>query len=228
MDILEAIESRRSVKHFDPAHEMTDAEIDSLIELAKLAPSSFNIQNYRFVVVKDRDLRQRVRNVAWNQAQVTDASLLIIMCADLKSYASNPARYWAHAPKSVQDVLVPAMIPFYKGNPQLERDEAMRSTGLAGMTLMLAARGMGYDSCPMVGFDPDAVARLIRLPQDHVISFMISIGKAIQPAWPRGERIANSEAVITDRFDPQYTKRLQADPLLVTEEISGSDVRNKR
>lgn len=200
MNIFEAIETRRALKHYDPNHRMPEADVARLIQLAKLAPSSFNMQNYRFVLVRDPELRKQIRAVAWNQAQVTDASLLVIMCADLNAHNENPARYWAHAPKEVQDMLVPALTPFYEGKPQLTRDEAMRSTGLAGMTLMLAARGLGYDSCPMVGFDAEAVAKLIHLPADHVISFMIAIGKPIKPAWPRGERLPDSEVVIENRF----------------------------
>lgn len=196
----EAIETRRAVKHFDPDHRMTEEEIARLIELAKLAPSSFNMQNYRFVLVRDPELRKEIRAVAWNQAQVTDASLLVILCADLTAHEKNPSRYWAHAPKEVQDILVPALTPFYEGKPRLIRDEGMRSTGFAGMTLMLAARGMGYDSCPMVGFDAEAVSKLIRLPEDHAISFMLAIGKQTKPAWPRGDRLPDSEVVITDRF----------------------------
>ena len=200
MNIVEAIETRRSLKHYDPTHQMPEADVARLIQLAKLSPSSFNMQNYRFVLVRDPALRQQIRDVAWNQAQVTDASLLVIMCADLNAHNEDPARYWAHAPKAVQDILVPALTPFYEGKPQLIRDEAMRSTGLAGMTLMLAARGLGYDSCPMVGFDAGAVAKLIKLPDDHVISFMIAIGKPTQPAWPRGERLSDREVVITNQF----------------------------
>jgi nitroreductase len=200
MTALEAIESRRSVKHFDPSHRMTEEEIDRLITLAKLAPTSFNMQNYRFVIVSDPELRSQIRAVAWDQAQITDASLLVILCADLTAHANDPQRYWAHAPQEVQDILVPALTPFYEGKPTLIRDEAMRSTGFAGMTLMLAARGMGYDSCPMVGFDAEAVAKLIQLPEDHALSFILAIGKQTKPVWPRGERLPNSEVVIQDRF----------------------------
>lgn len=203
MNIIEAIESRRSLKHFDPNHRMTDADVVRLVELAKLAPSSFNMQNYRFVIVRDPELRKQIRAVAWNQAQVTDASLLVILCADLNAHMKNPVRYWRHAPQEVQDVLVPALVPFYEGKSRLIRDEAMRSTGLAGMTLMLAARGLGYDSCPMVGFDAEAVAKLIQMPTDHVISFMVAIGKPTVPPWPRGDRLPDSEVVIADRFSPE-------------------------
>lgn len=200
MNIIEAIEGRRSIKHYDPDHTMPEADIAELIRLAKLAPSSFNMQNYRFVVVRDKELRKQIRAVAWDQAQVTDASLLVIMCADLNAHADNPSRYWSHAPQEVQDILVPALTPFYEGRPQITRDEGMRSSALGGMTLMLAAREFGYESCPMVGFDADAVAKLINLPADHAISFMIAIGKQAKPAWPRGERLPDAEVVIQDRF----------------------------
>ena len=200
MTATEAIKTRRSVKHFDPAHRMTDEETTRLIELAKLAPSSFNMQNYRFVLVRDPELRNQIRAAAWDQAQVTDASLLVILCADLTAHSNHPQRYWAHAPQEVQDILVPALTPFYDGKSTLIRDEAMRSTGFAGMTLMLAARDMGYDSCPMIGFDAEAVAKLINLPGDHVLSFMLAIGKQAKPVWPRGERLPDSEVVIHDRF----------------------------
>lgn len=200
MTAIEAIETRRSVKHFDPADRMTDAEVARLIALAKLAPSSFNMQNYRFVLVRDPALRKQIRAVAWDQSQVTDASLLVILCGDLEAHTKNPQRYWSHAPQEVQDILVPALTPFYEGKPQLTRDEAMRSTGFAGMTLMLAARELGYDSCPMVGFDAEAVSKLIHLPADHALSFMLAIGKQIKPVWPRGDRLPDSEVVIEDRF----------------------------
>jgi nitroreductase len=200
MTASEAIETRRSVKHFDPAHRMTEEEIARLIGLAKLAPTSFNMQNYRFVIVSNPELRSEIRAVAWDQAQVTDASLLVILCADLTAHANDPQRYWAHAPQEVQDILVPVLTPFYEGKPTLIRDEAMRSTSFAGMTLMLAARGMGYDSCPMIGFDAEAVAKLIRLPDDHALSFILAIGKQAKPVWPRGERLPDSEVIIQDRF----------------------------
>tara|TARA_B110000305_G_C19249963_1_gene544247 strand:+ start:241 stop:846 length:606 start_codon:yes stop_codon:yes gene_type:complete len=200
MDTLENIETRRSIKHYDSAHVMPEADLKELIRLTKLAPSSFNMQNYRLVVVQDKALRQKIQEAAWNQPLVTEASVLFIMCADAKAHETDPAKYWGHAPQEIQDILGPMIKPFYEGKDQLIRDEAIRSTGLAGMTLMLAARGLGYDSCPMIGFDPDAVSKLINLPADHIISYMIPVGKQAQPAWDRGDRLADSENVIFDKF----------------------------
>ncbi|WOO42252.1 nitroreductase family protein [Rubellicoccus peritrichatus] len=201
MDTITAITERRAVKHYDPDFEIPAEDETKLLELARLAPTSFNIQNWRFVNVKDKDLREQIKEAAWGQAHVADASLLIIMCADLKAYEKEPSRYWSNTPQEVQDILVPMIVPFYDGNDALQHGEAHRSCGLAGQTLMLAAKAMGYDSCPMVGFDQKKVAELIRLPENHVISFMIAIGKEIKPAWPRPNQIASSEAIVVDRFE---------------------------
>jgi nitroreductase len=200
MNTLETIQSRRSIKHYDPAHQMTEAEIRQLLEAAMQAPTAFNIQHWRFVTVTDQEIRKQIRANAWDQAQVTDASLLIVLCADKDAWKKEPVRYWKNAPQPVQDFLVPAIGPYYEGKEQVQRDECMRSCGLAGMTLMLAAKAMGYDSCPMDGFDFDAVAKIIKLPDDHVISFMIAVGKGTQPVWPKPGQLAYDEVVIHNTF----------------------------
>jgi len=200
MNTFDAIKKRRSVKHYDINHKITDSEINQLISLAVLSPTSFNIQNWRFVIVKNIETRKQIRTAAWDQAQVTDSSLLLVVCANLKSWKNNPAQYWINAPKEAQDFLVSAMGPFYEGKDQLQRDEAMRSCGIAAQTIMLAAKSMGYDSNPMIGFDPDKVAEIIKLPENHIISMLIAIGKQTQPAMPRGGQLPLDKVVFTDKF----------------------------
>lgn len=201
MDVTTAIETRRAVKAYDPEHRMTEAEIEKLLSLAMLSPTAFNIQNWRFVVVRDTALRSEIRKAAWDQAQVSEASLLLVLCADTKSWEKNTARYWINAAQPVQDYIVPAINQYYSGREQVQRDEAMRSCGIAAMTLMLAAKQMGYDSCPMDGFDFDAVAKLIKLPQDHIITMMMAIGKPIKEARPRGGQLPISDVVINNCFE---------------------------
>ncbi len=200
MNVSTAIETRRSIKGFDPEHRMSEAEIERLMALALLSPTAFNIQNWRFVLVRDPELRKQVRAAAWDQAQVTEASLLVVLTADLKAWEKDPARYWRDAPQPVRDYLVPAIGQYYGGRDQVQRDEAMRSCGMAAMTLMLAAKEMGYDSCPMDGFDFDAVGKLIALPADHVIAMFVAIGKQARAPWPRGGQLVMPEVVIDNRF----------------------------
>lgn len=200
MQTFEAITSRRAVKQFDPEHVLTADEERELLSLAVLSPTAFNIQNWRFVVVKDKALREQIRAAAWDQAQVTDSSLLVIMCADLKAWEKEPERYWANTDQGTRDILLPAIDNYYRGKEQTQRDEAMRSCGMAAQTLMLTAKSMGYDSCPMDGFDFDAVGKLIKLPEDHVISMFVAIGKATKEAHPRGGQLPLTDVVVTDTF----------------------------
>ncbi|MEX0331776.1 MAG: nitroreductase family protein [Puniceicoccaceae bacterium] len=200
MDTKTAIRERRAIKHYDPEHIMTEAEEKELLELTLQSPTAFNLQHWRLVVVKDPELRKQIRSVAWDQAQVTDASLLVVLCANLNAWKEEPEKYWHKAPQPVQDFLVPAITQYYTGREQVQRDEGMRSCGIAGQTLMLAAKAMGYDSCPMDGFDFDKVAEIINLPEGHVISYMIAVGKGTQPAWPKPGQLSLDEVVVNDRF----------------------------
>ncbi|MGL4511743.1 MAG: nitroreductase family protein [Lacipirellulaceae bacterium] len=201
MNTLEAIEARRSVKHYDPSFVMPAAHYERLMDLALLSPTSFNIQNWRFVVVRDPEQKKRLRAAAWDQAQVTDASLTIVLCGDPKSWADRPERYWATAPQATQDFLVPMIGQFYSGaGEQVQRDEVMRSVGIAAQTIMLAAKALGYDSCPMIGFDPAKVAEIVGLPTGHVVGMMLTVGKGLKPAHPRGGQLAKSEVVFDDRY----------------------------
>jgi nitroreductase len=199
MKTEEAITSRRSVKHFDPDHQMSDDEIKKLLSLAVLSPTAFNIQNWRFVVVSDPVLRKQIREVSWDQSQVTDTSLFIVLCANVKAW-KNPGRYWVEAPGEVQEFMIPAIDAYYRDKDQVQRDEAMRSCGIAAQTLMLAAKSMGYDSCPMDGFDFEKVAELIKLPSDHVVTMFVAIGKGTQESWPRPGQLPLSELVIENSF----------------------------
>ena len=200
MNVIEAIETRRAVKHFDAEYKMSDEEVQQILSMAVLSPTAFNIQNWRFVQVTDPGLRQQLRAAAWDQAQVTDASLLLVLCADLKAWEKEPVRYWRDAPKEVQDFMVPAIDQYYRGRDSVQRDEAMRSCGIVAQTLMLAAKALGYDACPMDGFDFEAVGKLINLPDDHVIAMFVAMGKGTKPAWPRGGQLCLDEVVIKDKF----------------------------
>lgn len=200
MNTFEAIKTRRSIKHYDPDHKMDDDEKEDLIHLAMHSPTAFNIQHVRYVIVEDEELRKQIREVSWNQAQVTEASLLVIICADLKAWEKNPERYWQNAPEEVKKIMVPAIGQYYSGNEQAQRDEAMRSCGLAAQTLMLGAKAMGYDSCPMDGFDFDKVGELINLPKDHIIAMFVVIGKKTKNAWPRPGQLTKEDVLVKDRF----------------------------
>jgi len=86
VNTFDAIYQRRAIKAFDPEHRLTSDEEKKLLEAAIQAPTSFNIQHWRFVILRDPELRRKIRTEFGNdQAQMTDASLLILMTADVKA-----------------------------------------------------------------------------------------------------------------------------------------------
>ncbi|MDA3971786.1 MAG: nitroreductase family protein [Desulfobulbaceae bacterium] len=200
METEEAITSRRAVKHYDPEYTMGEEEKQLLLELAMHSPTAFNIQNWRFLVVDEPKQRQRLCEAAGGQQQVLDASMLIVLCADLQAWQKQPERYWHSAPQKVQDFVLPAIHDYYAGKEQTMRDEAMRSCGIAAQTLMLAATSMGYESCPMDGFYFDEVARIINLPADHIVTMFVVIGKGIKEPWERPGQLPREDVVVQDRF----------------------------
>lgn len=200
MDVFTAIENRRAIKNFDPAHRMTEDEISKLLSAAILSPTAFNIQHWRFVLVKDTGIREQIRAASWMQPQITEASLFMVLCADLKAWEKQPERYWRDAAADVREGIVGAIGSYYSEREQVQRDEAMRSCGIAAQTLMLAAKAMDYDSCPMDLSDFDEVAKIILLPADHVIAMFIAIGRATREAWPRAGQLALEEVVVTNGF----------------------------
>jgi nitroreductase len=201
MDTFDAIYGRRAVKQFDPEHRLTEEEERKLLEAAIQAPTSFNIQHWRFVMVRDPELRQKIRKEFGNdQAQMTDASLLVVMTADVMAWKKEPQRYWRNAPGEVAELLVNWIAPFHEGREWLQRDEAQRSIGMAMQNLMLAAKAMGYESCPMIGFEIDKVAELIHLPEDHVMGPMVAIGKGVKDPWPKPGQLGLDEVVIENSF----------------------------
>ena len=201
MKVSEAVQARRAIKWYDPEHQMPEDTFRLLIEHAILSPTAFNIQNWRIVRVTDPEQRKAIREAAWDQAQVTGASELLVLCFNNKAWEQDPQRYWRNAPQEVQDFLVPAIDGYYRDKPQIERDEGMRSCGLIGQTIMLLAQELGYQSCPMDGFDFDAVAKIINLPADHTIAFMIAIGKGIKDAWPKPGQLPLDEVMLNNRFE---------------------------
>jgi len=190
MNVIDAIQKRRAIKRFDPSFQLSEENKQQLLqEVLANAPSAFNLQHWRPVVIEDAELRQKIRTIAWDQPQVTEASLLIVLCAKVSSWEAD-----------VQNIMVGAIDQYYRDRPQTQRDEVMRSAGIFAQTLMLLAQEHGLDSCPMDGFDFDAMAKLINLPEDHVVCLMIAVGKSASQPYPRVGKLPFDDVIIQNTF----------------------------
>jgi len=200
MKTTEAIQKRRSIRHYDPSFKISDKEIEELIALAMLSPTSYNIQHWKFVVISDPKLRIDIREAAFNQEQVTDASVLILVVSDIKAFEKEMPHKWRHAPIEVQNFMIPRSKEFYAEKNELQRDEAIRSASFATQTLTLAATAKGYGSGIMIGFEPDKVAKLINLPANFIISNFVVIGKPTNGPLVRGGQLPLQNVLIKNRF----------------------------
>jgi nitroreductase len=191
--ITSLIESRASINNFDAARKLTDAQITELVRLATLAPSAYNSQNWKFIAVRAQPAKERLKAVAYNQQKVADAAVAFIVCGTLGAHeglprALQPSVDAGILAQSVADSWVAKADGAHQGNPQLQRDEAVRSASLAAMTLMLAAQGMGLASCPMTGFDAAGVAREFNLSEREVPVMLVTVGYATPDNWPPKRR----------------------------------------
>lgn len=190
------------MKHFDKGHTLTADEERRLLEATVQAPTSFNVQHWRFVIIRDPEIRAHIRTeLAGDQSQVTDASFLVLFTADVKAWDKAPERYWENTPEQIRERMVAGIRPFHESHGELfQRDEAHWSIGMAMQTLMLVAQEMGYESCPMIGYNLEGVAKLVKLPDDHAMGPMVAIGKGIQDPWPKPGQIPLEELVFEDSF----------------------------
>lgn len=188
MQTSEAIRHRRSVRSFTPGQSISDAQLRELFELVSLTPSSFNIQHWNFIAVRDAAVKKDLRALAWDQAQVTDAAAVIAVIADPLAHRQGPA-IWekTDAPEQVKKMYSGMIGQFYEGKEQLSRDEALRSIGMASMTLMLAAEGMGFQTGPMIGYDPVGVAKRLGVIEPSFVAMLVVLGHA-DPAKPNKGR----------------------------------------
>ena len=195
MDFKKIVHERRSIKHFDPTHQMQKSEINELFKTTLLSPTAFNIQHWRFDVIENKDLREQIKKISFNQSQVTDASLLVVISGDQDAWKKNPKKYWKNADGDVQRMMETMIHNFYINKKEMQRDEVMRSCSMAAMTMMLCAKNMGYDSCPMDGFDFPELSKLLNFPKNQIPVMFVAIGKKMQDAWPRGGQLSLSQVV---------------------------------
>lgn len=200
ISVQTAIASRVSINAFHPDRPLDDVTIASLVDLATKAPSAYNLQNWRFVVARSQEAKARLQSAAYGQKKITDASAAFVICGTLEAHTQLPS---ALAPSVQAGFMPPAMADAWQsqarrgheGNGELQRDEAVRSASLAGMTLMLAAQGMGLGSCAMSGFDAAQLAQEFGLASTELPVLIVALGYPAPNNWPQKPRKPVSEVL---------------------------------
>lgn len=198
--LVALLRSRVSANNYDTARPLSDSEIADLVGLATLAPSAFNLQNWKFIAVRSSESKARLLPLAFGQQKVHDAPVTFIVCGTLSpqdtvSAALKPSLDAGIINESIFNGWVGAVRGMYGESPSLQRDEAVRSASLAAMTLMLAAQDMGMVSGPMIGFDAAGVAAAFDLAATDVPVMLITVGYAAAGNWPQKPRKPASEVL---------------------------------
>ena len=176
-------EQRHSVRRYQPGLTISDEALRKIFSQVQRSPSSFNLQHWRFVVVRELARKQALRGLSYGQQQVEDCAAAVIVCGRLDAF-EDAAHLYAAAPADVRDKFVPMIGAAYRDQPALQREEAIRSGALAAMTLMYAAKHFGWDSGPMIGFDAQSVSTLLELTPNITPVMLVTIGKALNGEQP--------------------------------------------
>jgi len=152
MDLFEAIESRRSIRRFDPAADVPPEMVERLLNAAILAPTAGNRQPWHFYVVRDPELRQGLVAAAHGQGFISQAPVAIVVCADAEQSAG---RYGQRGRELY----------------------CLQDTAAAVDHILLAAVALGLGSCWVGAFDEGEAARVLDLPDHHRPVAILPIGK---------------------------------------------------
>ncbi|MFD0677992.1 MULTISPECIES: nitroreductase family protein [unclassified Paenibacillus] len=203
----ELLKSRRSANKFKSEVTISRQELDELFTLVKFAPSAFNLQHTHYVAVTDQELKEQVHEAAFKQYKVLTSSAAIVVLGDLEAYRNiGPINEGLLSLGIIDqreyDETVSSVHAMYEGGGErFKRDEAIRNASLSAMLFMLIAKDKGWDTCPMIGFDPDRITQALNITDRYVPAMLITLGKEdTSKQRPRGYRKPNGEFVSYNGF----------------------------
>lgn len=186
----DVIRERRSVRHYQPDVKISREEIKEMLAEATLAPSSSNLQPWRFLVIDDQALKEKLLPIAFNQQQVVDASAIIAVLGDYEGYKQAENIYGAAVEKGfmsdeVKNTLEGNIERRYADRErELIKRIALVDGGLVSMQFMLVAKARGYDTVPMGGYNMEEFKEAFHLTDRYEPIMLIAVGKASQPGHP--------------------------------------------
>ncbi len=201
-EFVQLVNERRSASNFLSGHPITKEELNEMFELVALAPSAFNLQHTKYVTVLDPEVKEKLKQAANGQYKVFSSSAVLLVLGDKQAYQQAADIYeglkvLGVLSKQEYDHMVQNTVSFYENRGELfKRDEAIRNASLSAMMFMLSAKEKGWDTCPMIGFDTEAVKQILNIDDQFEVVMMITIGKEkIESRRPRGYRKPVNEFV---------------------------------
>jgi nitroreductase len=202
-EVLKVLEERHAVKEYRKDYKMPKEHLEQILKSTSLAPSSWNLQHWKFLVIEDQAYKEKLLPIAYNQKQIAESSVVIAVLGDLQANLNfepvfGPLVAAGYMPQELNDTLKVQVEGAYQ-NAQVARDEAIRNSSLASMQLMIAAKALGYDTCPMGGFNHSQFIEEFNVPERYIPTMLISVGLAATPGRPSG-RLSLDQIVVSNTF----------------------------
>jgi nitroreductase len=202
--LSDAITDRRATSSFDGS-VIPSEDLRQIILAGLQAPSGYNLQPWRFIVVRSPEQRKRLRQASYNQAKVEEASVIIVACGDADGWRNGDieemlrlgreggmSENYAEQAKTT--------IPEYLSNHTNLPMWLNRHVMIAFTTMMLMAETLGYDTAPMEGFEEQKVREVLRLPLSYTVVALLAIGHAKGPEKFSGGRFSMARTVFGEEY----------------------------
>ncbi|MAK91250.1 MAG: nitroreductase family protein [Oleibacter sp.] len=203
MNAFDALTSRTSINFYDTEKAVSKEDLLEILNYAQEAPTAYNIQHTRYMVVTDAAAKETLKEIAFGQQKVVDAPAVVLILADTLGHRKMPeiAKRGVDAgvfPQQAADYMVNAVDTNYEGNAAKSHDEALRSASMATMNLMTAATAKGLASGPMIGFDAAKLKEVFNIGEQYDIAMMVCVGYAREGNWARKPRLQAEEVTVLD------------------------------
>jgi len=188
-DLSTIIRERHSVRKYDASFKIPREEIEEILSEAILAPSSSNLQPWRFIVIDDQEVKKELRQIANNQEQVETSSAIIAVLGDKEMYHNIEKVYRSNYEagfmnlETVEQIIQNSKNYYTQASEEIRKNIASFDTGLVSMQLMLIAKAKGYDTVTMGGFDKEKFMKKFNISDRYMPIVLIAIGKAAAPAY---------------------------------------------
>jgi nitroreductase len=185
MDFQEITKKRRAINFFDTDKDVSEAQLTEMVELAANTPSSFNLQPWNLMVLRDREEKEKLKSLAWDQPKVVEAPVVLIVLADKSGWQEGNATFeknWTEMLKSgsmkpeQREWFLNATKSLYDWSPDANLAFAAKNTGFFAMSLMYAATSLGLETHPMDGFDHEAVRKAFKIPDNFWVPLLLAVG----------------------------------------------------
>ncbi|HET6785989.1 MAG TPA: nitroreductase family protein [Erysipelotrichaceae bacterium] len=190
-DFKSIVLERRSIREYDPSVKISKEEMSSILHDATRAPSSVNLQPWRFVIVESEEGKEKLKPfMRFNTKQNDTSAAMILIFGDMECYRYAETIYDqavkdGHMPREVRDKQVSNIVPLYQSLSREKMNDIVKvDSSLMAMQLMLVARSYGYDTNPIGGYYEEKLAETFGLDSNRYVSVLIiSIGKALETGY---------------------------------------------